>query len=256
MEEIFRTGQGTHMEKSSLRLSPETILNSFLGVVTVAVLTGIMALIGRPTLGEAVIALLYLLPIAYSTTRWGQVSGICAAVAAALAFDFFFIPPFHTFTVGSLEGWLVLVIFLAVAILIVGRIQFGLSRARQREREAIFMFELSSALAGVRSQEAVARTLADQVQQVYQAALVKVIVLSEGVSRTTFAPADGAMKGDPDLTIPLLAGREMAGEISIWCGELPLPDEENRLLQSFAMQGAVALERARLDEVFRRKILE
>ena len=38
-----------------------------------------------------------------------------AALAAALAFDFLFIPPFYTFAVGSLEGWLVLAIFLAVA---------------------------------------------------------------------------------------------------------------------------------------------
>ncbi len=223
-------------------------MNCLLGVISVAALTVVLVLIGRPTLGDAVIALLYLLPISYSTTRWGQASGICAAVAAALAFDFFFIPPFHTFTVGSLEGWLVLAIFLAVAILIVGRIQFGLSQALQREREAIFMYELSSALAGLRSQDAIARTLANQMQQLYQAALVKVVILLDGSSQTTFAPPDGEMESEPDLTIPIMAGRGMAGEISIWRGKIPLPSEENRLLQSFAMQGAMALERARLDE--------
>lgn len=236
------------MKKLNVTLTPEIILNCFLGVVTVAALTAILAFIGRPTLGEAVIALLYLLPISYSTTRWGQVSGICAAVAAALAFDFFFIPPFYTFTVGNLEGWLVLVIFLAVAILIVGRIQFGLSQARQREREAIFMYELSSALAGLREQVAVARILADQIQQIYQATLVKVIILKNGSHLAAFSPAGGAVKGEPNLTIPIINGPEMAGEISIWRGEIPLPTEENRLLQSFAMQGAMALERARLDE--------
>src|SRR5512142_2219962 len=97
----------------------------FLAVLMVAVTTLIMFLIGRPVLGEAVIALLYLVPIGYSTTRWGQGPGICAAVMAALSFDFFFIPPFYTFTVGSVEGWLVLIIFMIVAILIVGRIQYG-----------------------------------------------------------------------------------------------------------------------------------
>lgn len=236
------------MKKLNVNLSPGLIVNCLLGVVTVAALTAVMALIGRPTLGDAVIALLYLLPISYSTTRWGQTSGICAAVAAALAFDFFFIPPFYTFNIGSLEGWLVLAIFLAVAILIVGRIQFGLSRALQREREAIFMYELSSALAGLRKQDAIARTLATQIRQLYQATLVKVVILIDNSSQTTFAPPDGSMAVEPDLTVPIMAARGMAGEISIWRGEIPLPDEENRLLQSFAMQGAMALERARLDE--------
>jgi two-component system, OmpR family, sensor histidine kinase KdpD len=236
------------MKKLNVTISPEILLNCLLGVISVAALTAVMWLIGRPTLGEAVIALLYLVPIAYSTTRWGQASGICAAVGAALAFDFFFIPPFYTFNIGSLEGWLVLVIFLAVAILIVGRIQFGLAQARQREREAIFMYELSSALAGLRSQEAIARTLANHMQQLYQAALVKVVILLDGSSQTTFAPPDGEMKNEPDLSIPIMAGQGMAGEISIWRGKIPIPSEENRLLQSFAMQGALALERAWLDE--------
>jgi two-component system sensor histidine kinase KdpD len=236
------------MKKLNVAISPEILLNCLLGVTSVAALTGVMWLIGRPTLGEAVIALLYLVPIAYSTTRWGQASGIFAAVGAALAFDYFFIPPFYTFNIGSLEGWLVLVIFLAVAILIVGRIQFGLSQARQREREAIFMYELSSALAGLRSQEAIARILANHMQQLYQAALVKVVILLDGSSQTTFAPPDGEMKNEPDLSIPIMAGQGMAGEISIWRGKIPIPSEENRLLQSFAMQGALALERAWLDE--------
>ena len=43
-------------------------------------LTLIMFGIGRQTLGDAVISLLYLLPISYSAARWGQWPGICAAV--------------------------------------------------------------------------------------------------------------------------------------------------------------------------------
>jgi two-component system sensor histidine kinase KdpD len=248
MEFLFQMEAERQMKNLNVSITPELFINCLLGVISVAVLTAAMALIGRPILGEAVIALLYLLPISYSTTRWGQASGICAAVAAALAFDFFFIPPFYTFNVGSLEGWLVLAIFLAVAILIVGRIQFGLAQALQREHEAIFMFELSSALAGLRKQDAIARTLANQIRQLYQAALVKVVILLEDSSQNTFAPPDGEMNSEPDLTIPIMTGREMAGEISIWRGKIPLPSEESRLLQSFAMQGAMALERARLDE--------
>ena len=59
----------------------------------------------------------------------GMIAGLSAALAAALCFDFLFIPPFYTLVVGSLEGWLVLVIFLGVAILVVERIQTSLTQS-------------------------------------------------------------------------------------------------------------------------------
>ena len=142
--------------------------------LTVAAITIPLLLIGRATLGEAVIALVYVVPVSWSTARWGQAPGICAAFAAALTFDFFFIPPFLTLTVGSLEGWLVLAIFLVVAILVVGRIQSGLTKARASERDALFMYELSTTLAGLRTQEAVVHALARHLQQTFKAALVEV----------------------------------------------------------------------------------
>ena len=80
--------------------------NSLLAVLTVAVVTIPLVLIGRDTLGEAVIALVYLVPVTWSAYRWGQLPGISAALTAALAFDFLFIPPFYTFAVARLEGHL------------------------------------------------------------------------------------------------------------------------------------------------------
>src|SRR5574337_806147 len=111
------------MKKIRLSFTPELFEQSAKAVLAVAVTTAFLLLIGRAMLGEAVIALLFLVPVGWSASRWGQGPGMCAAVIAALCFDFFFIPPFYTFTVGSLEGWLVLVIFLAVAIVVVGRIR-------------------------------------------------------------------------------------------------------------------------------------
>lgn len=229
------------MKRNRFTFNPKLLTNSLLAVLTVAATTILLLLFGRDMLGEAVIALLYLLPVAWSANKWGQLPGISAALTAALAFDFMFIPPFYTFAVARLEGWLVLAIFLGVAILVVGRIQDSLAKAH----EAVFMYELSSALSGLRTQEAVAHTVARQLQQLFQAILVNVIFYTEdrSVSIVASEPGDGSGKNHPDRILPLLNSWGLVGEIQIWRGPyLNLPPEDGRLLQNFASQTARALE--------------
>ena len=230
------------MKRNRFSFTPKLLPNSLLAVLLVAATTVLMLLVGRDTLGDAVIALLYLIPVAWSANKWGQLPGISAALTAALAFDFLFIPPLYTFAVARLEGWLVLAIFLGVAILVVGRIQDSLAKAR----EAVFMYELSSALTGLRTQEAVAHTVARQLQQLFQASLVNVIFYPENrsLSIVVSEPVDGLGKGRPDRVLPLLNSWGLVGEIQIWRGVyLDLPSEDSRLLQNFASQTARALER-------------
>jgi K+-sensing histidine kinase KdpD len=233
------------MGKIHLNLSVQLIEGSVLAVGLVLATTALFLLIGRGVLGEGVIALLYLVPIGWSTTRWGQLPGLCAALTAALSFDFFFIPPFYTFAIGSLEGWLILIIFFVVAAVIVGRIQYGLQRAHVREREALFMYELSTALAGARTPDTVARTLAQQLQQMLQASLVQVVVESDRAEPSILAsvPSAGSSAQKPDQILPMLAPHRLIGEIRLWQGHTPLPPANGILLQNFAEQGALAIER-------------
>jgi K+-sensing histidine kinase KdpD len=224
------------------KLTSNTLMSGLKGMLSVLALTIPMWLIGRNVLGEAVIGLLYLAPITWSVSRWGQAAGISAALTAALCFDFLFIPPFYTFVVGSLEGWLMLVIFFAVAILIVGRIQDSLSKAR----EATFMYELSSALTNVRTQDAVAHTVAQYIRQLFQASQVSVTFQqSKQAERIEVTEThNGAGKGQPDRILPILNAWGLVGEIQIWRGEFgDLPSEESHLLQNFVSQTARAFER-------------
>ena len=239
------------MKKNRFSFTAKLFENSFYAVLTAVATTVLMLLIGRDKLGEAVIALLYMVPVVWSAARWGQVSGVAAALAAALFFDFYFIPPFYTFAVGRLEGWLVLGIFLAVAIVVVGRLQTALSRAQNSEREAIFMYELSTLLASVQNQEAVANAVARFLQQRYLASLVRVSIQPKGQKSETAAsePREGVMKGKPDITLPILSAWNLAGVVEIWRGDLDLPSEESRLFQNFASQIGQALERIHLREV-------
>jgi K+-sensing histidine kinase KdpD len=221
--------------------------DSLTAVLAVGITTVLLALIGRQTLGEAVIALLYLVPVAWSASHWGLGPGLSAALAAAMCFDFLFIPPFKTFAVGSLEGWLVLAIFLSVAVVMVELIQGSLIKAR----EAVYMYELSSALSGKRTPEAVARTVAQQIRQLFQAALVKVSVRPDSSSPSIVVedPKDAAAQDKPDRIIPIENAWGLVGEIQIWRAEYAnVPAEDSRLMRNFALQTAQALERLRLSE--------
>jgi K+-sensing histidine kinase KdpD len=230
---------------NKIKLTPNMLGNGLRGMLAVIALTIPMWLIGRDVLGEAVIALLYLAPIAWSANKWGQIAGVSAALTAALCFDFLFIPPFYTFVIGSLEGWLVLVIFFAIAIVVVGRIQDSLSRAR----EATFMYELSRALANARTQEAVAYSLAKFIRQLFQAAQVNVTFQQfKGSPRVAASESqNGAKTSRPDRILPILNAWGLVGEIQIWRGKFAdLPAAEGRLLQNFSSQAALAFERAYL----------
>ena len=237
------------MRPRSLSMSSAELRPAGLAVLTVLALTALMLVVGRATLGEAVIALLYVVPVGWATSRWGHWAGVAAAVAAALCFDFFFIPPFLTFTVGSLEGWLVLLIFLVVALVVVGRIQVGLARAQSSEREAIQMYELSLALASAPTQASVAQALAGQIQQTFQAQLVRVALPAGGL--TAEAPQGQSPAGRPTRLLPILTRWGLAGEIQIWPSLVPLPAEDSRFSRNLLAQAAQALERARLAELDR-----
>ena len=238
------------MEKFRSAITLKTLLQVYPAVLAVAATTAVLLIIGRETLGVAVVALLLLVPVGWSTTRWGPVAGMAAALTAGLAFNFFFIPPYYTFNIGSLEGWLVFIIFLVVAVLMVDRINSGLRRAQASERDATFMYELSAALAGTRNQSAVAHNLARQLQLMFQAPLVRVVIQLEGEPPSVVAaePAGRTAGGAADRVIPILNDSGLVGSIQIWRGSVELPPAQGRLLQNFASQAGQALERTRLAE--------
>ena len=233
-------------------VKPVDLMGAGKAIVAVAVTTAVLLIAGRDTLGEAVIALLLLVPVAWSTTRWGPAAGMAAAVAAALAFNFFFIPPFYTFSIARLEGWLVFIIFSVVAVVMVNRIYSGLARAQASERDATFMYELSAALAGARTQSAVAHIVARQLQQMFQAPLVQAVIQLEGQPPSVVAAAPAgrpsASHGAAERVVPILNEWGLVGSIQIWRGPIALPAPEGRLLQNFASQAGQALERTRLAE--------
>jgi two-component system sensor histidine kinase KdpD len=71
-------------------------------------------------------------------------------------------------------------------------------------------------------------------------------------------PADSTPPArPPELSLPIKAARGPMGSIRLWRSATPASAEERRLLQTFASQGALALERARLAQAeSRARVLE
>jgi two-component system sensor histidine kinase KdpD len=233
-----------------------------LAVACVAGTTVILFAI-RADLGPSLVPLLYLLPVGLSAALWGLTAGMVAAFAAFMAFNYFFIEPHFTLSVHQTSDLAVLLVFFAVAIVIsqlMGMAQAGLAAARTREREATRLFELSTALAGLLREEEVARIVAGMTYQEFSAQGVEVgLEIPEMGEGTKVVSPEGWSAPDrpPQAVGDLRSARRTWGAIRVWRGTSSFSAEEERLLRTFASQGALALERANLAvSETRAKVLE
>lgn len=85
--------------------------------VLVAAMTGFAMLI-EPLIGDGAIDLIYLLPVIIASARFGRGPGIAAGVLAGLAYNFFFLPPIHTFTIADPQSVLTVVVLLTIAVFV------------------------------------------------------------------------------------------------------------------------------------------
>jgi two-component system sensor histidine kinase KdpD len=233
--------------------------------------TGIFTLIFLPFRSQGgqdhtILSLLYLLPVVLSSLLWGLGPGAVAALVSFLALNYFFVPPYYTLLVHRTQDLLVLIAFLAVSITIgqlVGRVSKSLSETTAREHEATHLYELIMRLAGLQDEQEIITALAEQTLLTLHAGWVEVLVEAQGGS-----PARQVKLEDRSQTwteeeaastfiAPLQSTRGFLGEIKVWREESRLTQTEARLLNTFASQGVLALERVRLSQAASRtRLLE
>jgi two-component system sensor histidine kinase KdpD len=231
----------------------KSLLKHLLAILTIALTTGMLYVL-RNVLDTPLVALLFLLPVGLCTALWGLGPGILAGLSAFLAFNYFFIQPYYTFGVHQTGDLIVLMVFLIVAGVIsqlVGQAQAGLAAATAREREATKLYELSTALAGLQDDQAIAQTIASQALQTFRAERIELHVTGQDhrPQLELCLPVDTQPPSrQTESTIPLQTARGQLGEIRLWRSKPPFQPSEVRLLKTFASQGAIALERAWLTQ--------
>src|SRR5512140_950394 len=86
-----------------------------------------------PAINPASVGFVYLLTVLIIASEWGLLESIVAALTATTCYNFFFLPPIHTFTIASPQNWIALFAFLATS-LIASKLS---ERAKRRRDEAV-----------------------------------------------------------------------------------------------------------------------
>ncbi|HEV8367424.1 MAG TPA: ATP-binding protein [Pyrinomonadaceae bacterium] len=101
------------------------------GALGVAAATSILKLLGIHV-NSTTVALGLLLVVLFVATRWGSTPALLTSLLAMLCFNFFFLPPFGTFSIAATDNWVALTAFLITAVT-AGQLS---ARAKRRAEEA------------------------------------------------------------------------------------------------------------------------
>ncbi len=244
------------------------------------VVTGAAALLGQ-VFDPANLIMCYLLMVVLVALRLGRGPGVLASLLSVLAFDFFFVSPTLTLTVADTQYLFTFALMLSVALTISGLTASLRDQARiagYRERRAQALFEagrvLASALtAGQIVQDGCARLagmfksrvtilLPDSTERVHPprmdgsgAGLLTEVDV--GLAQWVYdhqAPAGlgtDTLPANPILYLPLRAPMRTRGVLALVPTDphTVFQPEQRRLLETFAAQIAMALERVHYVEV-------
>ena len=153
-----------------------------------------------PGLADSSVALLLLLSVFLSAWIWESGPGALAAVVATLGFNFFFIPPVHTFTVEDPRNVVALGVFL-ISGLLIGRLSAtGRERLRLVEAERsdlAHLTRLSQAFLSDTNRESLLGVAASRLQDALGAVHVSIFLADDTgqLSRAT-ATSDESVRHD------------------------------------------------------------
>ena len=266
---------GSGIETRQTRKEPFD-LNAYLGSFAIVSAAFLLALALRQFLGVANIALVFLTGVLASAVTYGLWPALFSCLVSVLAFNFFFLPPFYTFTIADPENVLALFSFAIVAIIasnLTARVRAQALSAQRRAKTTEDLYLFSRKLAGIITLDDLLWATAFQIASMLR--LRVVLLLPEGESlivRSGYPPED--MLSDADLAaakwcwqndraagrgadtlpgakrlfLPMHTGRGAVAVVGLdndRPGPLLNPDQR-RLLDSLTDQAALAIERINL----------
>ncbi|MGH9928437.1 MAG: sensor histidine kinase [Pyrinomonadaceae bacterium] len=112
-------------------LALKQLLGYIAAVVVIGAATAVLKVFGGHV-NPTTVALVLLLLVLFVAMAWGSKPAILASLVGVACFNFFFLPPFGTFSIAEPENWIAFIAFLITAIT-AGQLS---ARARERAEEA------------------------------------------------------------------------------------------------------------------------
>ena len=232
-----------------------------------------------PRFELANLVMVYLLGVTVAGLRFGRGPSVLTALLNVAAFDFFFVPPRFTFAIADVQYVVTFLVMLIVALVIANLVASVRQQTRvagARERRTALLYAMSRELAATRGISSIARVAVRHVAETFQSRAT--ILLPDGNGQLRY-PGDSPLERSyrsADLavaqwvtdhgreaglgsdTLPAAAGlyiplgddRQRLGVLAV----LPsnprrvLLPEQRHLLETFAGQVGLAIERANLAE--------
>jgi len=254
--------------------------------VAAAALVAIAAMLGvltDPVLNDINTALLFLAGIVLVAWRYGRGPSVAASLLSVLAFNFMFVEPRYSFEVADGQYLVTFAVMMAVGLLIgqlMTSVRLQARVAAYRERRTALLFAMSRELASTRGTGDIARVAVRHIGEVFESQAVVLLPDAQGRCRLPRELPEPASLREVDLsvaqwvlehgraagmgtdTLPgaaarylsLNAARAEAGAVLGVLAVLPanprrlLLPEQAHLLETFAAQLTLALERAELAE--------
>ena len=244
-----------------------------------AICTG-LAFVMYPRFELSNIVMVYLLGVTVAGLRLGRGPALVTAGLNVVAWDFFFVPPRYSFAISDAQYLVTFAVMLTIALVIanlMASIRQQTRVAGARERRTALLYAMSRELVATRGIDGLARVAVGHVAEVFQCQAVVLLPNADG--KLTYPhdpPIDGAslrgadlavaqwvadhsrqaglgtdtLPAAPALYVPLSEGGKSLGVLAV----LPsnprrvLLPEQRHLLETFAGQIGLALERAQLAE--------
>ena len=232
-----------------------------------------------PYFAQTNLIMVYLLGATIAALRLGRGPSCVVAVINVLAFDFFFVPPRYSFAVEDLQYVVTFGVMLAVAVIIatlVASVRAQTLAAEARERQTSRLYAMSQELSCTQSMQELADVAVRHLAETFAVNAVVLLPDSAGRLLSPEVPAGGALPAGADLSVaqrvldqegagaderriehdldvlylPLGGGRKASGVLAVrsMSPACPLSRERRQLLERFAAQIALTLERAQLQE--------
>ena len=224
------------------------------------------------------LVMVYLLAVVIAAIYLGRGPAIFTSILGVLTFDFLFVTPYFTFSVSDTQYLLTFTGLLLVGLVIsqlAARTVEQAQAARQREAETAELYDLSRDLASAANIDSILSVLQKHLEQTFSRSIA--VLLPERDHLVARALSENMRLNDEEIAVadwvyrhaepagrhtntlpaaqlrylPLKTSKGVVGVLGVGkpdAADSDLNPAQRRLMESFANQGAQAIERARLEE--------